>query len=168
MPNPRFPAVVDEEHRLVPVHRERTKRLRPGREVWVSVHDEPALIQRSGQANKYLWKVVYGTIAKETGNDPNSVHYGLKRLAVEVGILDPQFWFLGDRMMDDEPTTVVDTDQFWQYVNWIRHEAEHGTLLGSTERPVFLHIPEPNEHVDVPPPRGSQNPISTDASRCEE
>ena len=135
----RFPCTVDDVGRLVPLHPERTLRMR-GRDVWVELHRQAAPLQRSEAGNRYLWSVVYGTIAKETGNDPEAVHYGLKRKALEVGILEPQYILLGDQLVEGEPTTVTDSTVFWDYVAWIRHEAEHGRLTGTP-----LHLPEPNE-----------------------
>jgi hypothetical protein len=139
MAPPRFPARVDDQGRIVPVHAQRTLR-RAGREVWVSIHDKPTIGTRSSAANSYLWAGVYGKIAEETGNDPDSIHYGLKREALKRGILDPQFIALGDRLIEDDPTTVTDPDTFSRYVDWIRHEAEHGTLTG-----IAFHIPTSDE-----------------------
>lgn len=135
----RFPAHVAADGSLVPLHPERTLR-RVGREVWVSIHDKPTVVRRSPLANAYLWGVVYAAIAAETGNDPESIHYGLKREAVRVGILPPEYIALGDKLVEAEPTTVTDSDTFSAYVNWIRHEAEHGRLTGAP-----LHIPEGGE-----------------------
>jgi hypothetical protein len=84
--------------------------------------------------------VVYATLANETGNDPETIHIGLKREAVRVGILEPQFILMGSTLLEQEPTTVVEDEQFWKYVNWVRELAEHGKLTGSP-----LHIPEPGE-----------------------
>lgn len=139
MAPPRFLVRVASDGSLVPAHPERTRRY-AGKDRWVSLHEAPALIKRSDSANGYLWGVVYKRISEETGNDPDSIHYGLKRLAVERGILEPEYILLGDRLVDGEPTTVTDNDTFWAYVGWIRHEAEHGTLTG-----IAFHIPEPNE-----------------------
>jgi hypothetical protein len=135
----RFPARVAADGSLVPLHPERTKR-RAGREVWVSIHDQPAVVQRSSQANAYLWSTVYGTLATETGNDPETIHYGLKREAVRLGILEPEYICLGDKLIEAEPTTKTDAETFGRYIEWIRHEAEHGKLTGQP-----LHIPEPGE-----------------------
>jgi hypothetical protein len=156
MSAPRFPVTIDAEGRLCPLNPERTKRLR-GRERWASLHEKPSLVKRSQKADNYLWGVVYGTIAKETGGDPDSIHYGLKRKAVKTGILEPCYWMCGDQLMEDEPTTVVDTDTFWGYVNWIRHESEHGLLLGTAEHPIPLHIPEPNEGKYKPTAHGCRH-----------
>lgn len=128
----------------MPLHPERTRRLR-GRDVWASVHEHAALMTRSDAARNYQWGVVYAEIAKRTGNDPDSIHYGLKRKAVEVGVLDPELILMGSNVLDAEPTTVTDHITFWNYINWIRHEAEHGTLTGTREHPDVFHIPEPNE-----------------------
>ena len=143
---PRFPCHVDDEDRLVPVHPERTRRLR-GRDVWVSVHEHAALMKRSDSARNYQWGVVYAEIALRTGNDPESIHYGLKRKAVQVGVLEPELILMGSNVLEAEPTTVTDHITFWTYINWIRHEAEHGTLTGTAENPDVFHIPEPNEGV---------------------
>lgn len=137
----RFPVRVDEEGRLVPLHPERTRRLR-GREVWIELHLKPAMVQRSLPANNYLWGVVYARIAEETGNDVDDIHYGLKREAVRRGILDLSFISLGDLTVEAEPTTVTDSEVFWNYVSWIRSEAMSGRLTGTA-----FHIPEPNEEV---------------------
>jgi hypothetical protein len=139
---PRFPCRGDAEGRLVPMHPERTMRYRD-KEVWISLHLKPTLVKRSDAGNKYLWGVVYATIARETGNDPEAVHYGLKRLAVEQGVLEPTYILLGDLPIEDEPTTVVESDVFWAYVAWIRSLALAGKFTGGPQYP--LYIPEPNE-----------------------
>lgn len=133
--DPRIPARVDDQGRLVPLHPERTLRLR-GRDVWITVHRKAAPMLRSDQANKYLWGVCYATLASETGNDPESIHYGCKREAVRVGVLEPQYILLGDKLIEDDPTTRTDADTFARYVDWLRQWAEHD--LG-------IHIPEPGE-----------------------
>lgn len=138
MSTPRFQAVIDSEGRLVPQSPERTKRM-AGKTVWVSVHDKPAF-QRSNGANAYLWGVVYATLAGETGNDPDTIHYGLKRWAVDKGVLDPQYVLMGSSLLEAEPTTVVEEEAFWRYVQWIRELAEHGQLTGQP-----CHIPEAGE-----------------------
>jgi hypothetical protein len=139
----RFPVRVDDEGRLVPLHPERTRRLR-GRDRWVSLHEDPKPAIRSDAANAYLWGVVYAAISEATGNDPDSIHYGLKREAVRVGILEPEYIALGDYLLEADPTTRTDPDTFQRYTTWIRHEAEHGKLTGAR-----LHIPEPNEGKEV-------------------
>ena len=138
MSSPRFPASVDSEGRLVPTHPERTLRYR-GKQVWISLH-EKAAFQRGSGANRFLWGVVYATLAQETGNDPETIHMGLKREAVRVGILEPQYILMGSTLLEGEPTTVVEDELFWKYTNWVRELAEHGELTGSP-----LHIPEPGE-----------------------
>ena len=134
----RFPCDVDEAGRLVPVHPERTLR-RKGKRVWVSIHDKPAQTRGKG-ANAYLWGVVYGTLAEETGNDPGTIHFALKTEAVRVGVLEKQFIVMGHELLEGEPTTVVEDEAFWKYVNWVRELAEHGQLTGQP-----CHIPEPGE-----------------------
>lgn len=136
----RFLCRVTEDLHLIPVYgADRLKRWR-GKECWVSAHDSPAPHTRGQGANRYLWGVVYATLANETGNDPETIHIGLKREAVRVGILEPQFILMGSTLLEQEPTTVVEDEQFWKYVNWVRELAEHGKLTGSP-----LHIPEPGE-----------------------
>jgi len=119
----RFLAHYDEQGRIVPVHPERFVR-RAGREVWVETHNAPTIGLRSDPSNNYLWGVVYKAIMLETGNDPDSIHYGLKREALRVGILEPQYILLGDKLVEDDPTTRTDQDTFNLYVNWIREGAE--------------------------------------------
>jgi hypothetical protein len=84
--------------------------------------------------------VVYGTLAAETGNDPETIHIGLKREAVRVGVLEPQYILMGSTLLEGEPTTVVEDELFWKYTNWVRELAEHGDLTGSP-----CHISEPGE-----------------------
>lgn len=91
---------------------------------------------RSSQGNRYLWGVCYATIAAETGNDPTTVHMGLKREAVRLGVLPPQYLHLGDRVIESEPTTVVPSDVFARYVDWLR-------AYSASE--LHISIPEPNE-----------------------
>jgi len=108
----------------VPSHPERVMRWR-GKDVFVSIHEKPSIGLRSDQQNKYLWSVCYGTIAAETGNDPSSIHYGLKREAVRQGVLEPEFVLLGDKLIEADPTTRTDTETFSRYVDWLRHYALH-------------------------------------------
>ena len=136
----RFLCRVTEDLHLIPVYgAERLKRWR-GKECWVEAHDSPTPGLRSDQSNKYLWKVVYGTIANETNSDPESVHFGLKREAVRVGVLDPQFVLIGDKLFEDKPTTKVEQEQFSRYVDWIKEGCATGKLIG-----MVIVIPEPGE-----------------------
>lgn len=105
----------------------------------MSVHERPAT-QRGQGANRYLWGVVYATLAAETGNDPETIHIGLKREAVRVGVLEPQYILMGSTLLEGEPTTVTEDETFWRYTNWVRELAEHGHLTGAP-----LHIAEPGE-----------------------
>lgn len=139
MSSTRFPAVVDAEGRIVPLHPERTMRHRE-KQVWISLHEQPAPQTRGSGANRYLWGVVYAELAAATGNDPETIHLGLKREAVRVGVLEPQYILMGSTLMEGEPTTVAEDETFWKYVSWVRELAEHGQLTGSP-----CHIPEPNE-----------------------
>jgi len=129
MASPRFPATVDEEGRILPVHRERVGRFAgKGQTVWVSVHERPMSIRGMG-ANRLLWHI-YGCIAAETGNDPDTVHQALKREAVRVGILEPQYVLMGDQLFEGEPTTVVEQEAFSRYIDWLKDGCRHGKLVG--------------------------------------
>lgn len=134
----RFPASVCKDGRLLPLHPERMARY-VGKTVWLSLHEKPAF-QRGSGANRYLWGVVYAELASATGNDPETIHWGLKREAVRVGVLEPQYILMGSTLLEGEPTTVTEDETFWKYTNWVRGLAEHGDLTGSP-----LHIPEPGE-----------------------
>lgn len=114
----RFLAHVLPDGTIRPVDRERLHRY-VGRDVWVEVHKEPTPGIRSLDANKFLWGVVYREICEATGNDPESVHWGLKREAVRVGVLAPEYITLGDQLIEAEPTTVVDSEAFSRYVSWV-------------------------------------------------
>jgi len=113
-----------------------------GQRVQVRVKRPPKI--RSIASNAYLWSVVYPTIGEASGNDTDSVHEGMKALAAEKGMLIPRVIQLGARTVE-VLTTKVEQEAFGSYVNWIRHEAEHGWILGTKDHPVPLHIPEPNE-----------------------
>jgi hypothetical protein len=122
--SPRLLTRVQPDGSLLPVHPERLKR-RAGQEVWVSLHQQPALGLRSNPANARLWAVLYAAIARETGNDPDSIHEGLKREAVRVGVLEPQYIVIGDRLLEDDPTTRTDPDTFSRFMDWVEHFAVH-------------------------------------------
>lgn len=115
----RFLCRVGEDGTLVALHPERLARWR-GKEVWISVHEQPTIGLRSDSGNRYLWGVVYRAISEETGNDPETIHLALKREAVRVGVLDPQYVVLGDKLIEDEPTTRTDADTFQRYIHWIK------------------------------------------------
>jgi hypothetical protein len=138
---PRFLAHVMPDGMLRPVDKERTHRY-VGRDVWLELHETAAVGIRSDSARGYQWAVVYAEIAHQTGNDPDSIHYGLKREAVRVGILPAEFIVVGSTLLDAEPTTKQESDLFWRYIGWIREGAENGSLFGQGCR---FHIPEPNE-----------------------
>lgn len=141
MASPRFLARFNDLGHIVPAQPARFVK-RAGKEVWVSTHDQPTLGLRSNKSNNYLWGGVYGEISRQTGNDPESIHYGLKRKALALGILDPVYVLLGDKPVEDDPTTRTDPDTFSRYVEWIRHEAEHGDLTGTA-----FHIPTSEEYL---------------------
>lgn len=90
-----------------------------GKEAWYELHQHPAIGLRSLDANRFLWGCVYREICEATGNDPESVHWGLKREAVRLGILAPEYICLGDQLIEAEPTTVVDSETFSRYVSWV-------------------------------------------------
>lgn len=90
-----------------------------GRDCWVELHKDPTPNTRSTESNRYYWGVVVRAICEETGSDPESCHYGLKREAVRLGVLDPQYILLGGEMLETEPTTVTDSEAFSRYVAWV-------------------------------------------------
>jgi hypothetical protein len=90
-----------------------------GKEVWAEMHQHPTVGLRSADSNRFLWGVVYRAICDATGNDPESVHWGLKREAVRVGILPPEYITIGDQLIEAEPTTVTDSETFSRYVAWV-------------------------------------------------
>jgi len=137
----RFLAHVLPDGSIRPVDKGRTHRY-VGRDIWVSIHQQPTDGLRSDSARGYQWGVVYRTVAEETGNDPDSIHYGLKREAVRVGVLPPEYIVVGSTLLEAEPTTKQESDIFWAYIGWIREGAENGSLFGQGCR---FHIPEPNE-----------------------
>lgn len=114
----RFLAHVLPDGTIRPVDRERLHRY-VGRDVWVEVHKEPTPGIRSNDQNRYYWGVVLRAICEETGNDPESCHYGLKREAVRVGVLEPEYLSIGDQLVEAEPTTVTDSETFSRYVAWV-------------------------------------------------
>ena len=114
----RYLAHVTLDGTLRPVDPERLKRL-AGHDVWFSVHEQPSVGLRSADSNRYLWGVVYRAICEETGNDPESVHLGLKREAVRLGVLAPEYITIGDQLIEAEPTTVTDSETFSRYVQWV-------------------------------------------------
>jgi len=135
----RFLAFVDELGRILPTEPLRMARHK-GKTVWVSIHQEAAEQTRTNQSNRYLWSQVYGTIAFETGNDPQTVHEALKREAVRVGVLEPHYVLIGDQLFESDPTTVVEQEQFSRYVSWIKEGCATGKLVGQV-----VVIPDPLE-----------------------
>lgn len=115
---PRFLAHVDEYNRIIPANPGRLNRY-AGKDVWLSIHQEPSPGARSSDANRYYWGVVIRAICEETGSDPESCHYGLKREAVRLGVLDPCYILLGSEFLEVEPTTVTDVEAFSRYVSWV-------------------------------------------------
>lgn len=115
---PRFLAHVLPDGTIRPVDRERLHRY-VGRDVWFSIHEQPAPTLRSSDSNRWYWGVALRAICEATGNDPESVHWGLKREAVRLGVLDPQYILLGKELIEAEPTTVTDSEAFSRYVAWV-------------------------------------------------
>jgi hypothetical protein len=113
----RFLAHVLPDGSIRPVDKGRTHRY-VGRDIWVSIHQQPAPSIRSGEANRFYWGCVIRAICEETGSDPESCHYGLKREAVRLGVLDPCYILLGGELLETEPTTVTDAEAFSRYVAW--------------------------------------------------
>ena len=114
----RYLAHVTLDGTLRPVDPERLRRL-AGHDVWFSVYENPSPGIRSNDQNRYYWGVVLRAICEETGNDPESCHYGLKREAVRVGVLEPEYLSIGDQLVEAEPTTVTDSETFSRYVAWV-------------------------------------------------
>jgi hypothetical protein len=114
----RFLAHVLPDGSIRPVDAERTHRY-VGRDVWVSIHQQPTVGLRTLDSNRWYWGVVLRAICEETGNDPESVHWGLKREAVRVGVLEPEYISIGDQLIEAEPTTVTDSETFSRYVQWV-------------------------------------------------
>lgn len=111
-------ASIDAEGRIIPRNRERYLR-RAGKDVWIEVHEQPSPGLRSLNSNRYYWGVVLRAICEETGNDPESCHYGLKAEALRVGVLPPEYICVGDQLLPADPTTVVDSETFSRYVSWV-------------------------------------------------
>jgi len=103
---------------LCPLNDERLIRV-SGKEVWTSIHQQPAPSTRSTDANRFYWGCCVRAICEATGSDPESAHYGLKREAVRLGVLDPCYIMLGDEFLETEPTTVTDPESFSRYVAWV-------------------------------------------------
>jgi hypothetical protein len=114
----RFLAHVLPDGSIRPVDRERTHRY-VGRDIWVSIHEQPTVGLRTLDSNRWYWGVVLRAICEETGNDPETVHWGLKREAVRVGVLEPEYITIGDQLIEAEPTTVTDSETFSRYVAWV-------------------------------------------------
>lgn len=114
----RFLAHVLQDGTIRPVDRQRLHRY-VGRDVWFSIHDKPAPGLRSLDQNRFYWGVVLRAICEETGNDPESCHYGLKAEALRVGVLPPEYICVGDQLLPADPTTVTDSETFSRYVAWV-------------------------------------------------
>lgn len=114
----RFLAHVDEQGRICPAFPERMRRY-VNRDVWISTHEGPSPGMRSSDQNRFYWGGIISAICQETGNDPESVHFGLKREAVRLGVLDPEFITIGDQLIEAEPTTRVDSETFSRYLQWV-------------------------------------------------
>ena len=114
----RFLAHVLQNGTIRPVDAERTHRY-VGRDVWISIHEQPAAGLRSMESNRFYWGCCIRAICEETGNDPETVHLALKREAVRLGVLDPEYICIGDQTLEAEPTTVTDAETFSRYVTWV-------------------------------------------------
>jgi hypothetical protein len=131
----RILAHVDQYKQIVPKDCNAVLRY-VGKDIWISIHTQPSPGLRSDQSNRYLWAGVYASICEATGNDPETVHLALKREAVRLGVLEPEYVLIGDQLIEAEPTTRTDADTFSRYIDWIKGWAlEH---LG-------IVIPEPEE-----------------------
>ena len=114
----RFLACVDQYKQIIPAEPNRVLRY-VGKEIWVSIHEQPTVGLRSLDSNRYYWGVVVRAICEATGNDPASAHYGLKREALRLGVLPPEYICVGDQLLEADPTTVTDSETFSRYVMWV-------------------------------------------------
>jgi len=85
--------------------------------------------QRSTQWNKYYWKVIVDSLCEATGNDPDTVHTGLKKKYLR------QIIRCGEKgRIIPDTTTCLSNREFAQYCRLIR--------IGEAD---ICIIPEPNE-----------------------
>lgn len=85
---------------------------------------------RSNRQNRYLWGVVYKTIADETGYDAQEIHEIMKLKFS----LRTTFDFAGEMVESTKSTTLMDTGEMADYIDSIiKWAAEH-----------FITIPEAN------------------------
>lgn len=114
----RFLARVDQYKQIIPAEPNRVLRY-VGKDVWVSIHEQPTVGLRSLDSNRYYWKACVQRICEETGNDPETVHLALKAEALRVGVLPVEYVCIGDQLLPAEPTTVQDSETFSKYVQWV-------------------------------------------------
>lgn len=85
-----------------------------GKPVVVEI-SKPASV-RSVQQNRYLWGVVYQTIAEHTGHSTEEIHMAVKNL-----FLPRKFIALGSREVEiSKTTTELDTAEFSHYIEQVR------------------------------------------------
>lgn len=82
---------------------------------------------RSNQQNRYLWGVIYSIIAGEIGEDVETVHQicGQKFLSERIIITGDQSPENEETFLVVKSTTKLDTKQFSEYCEAIRHWAWH-------------------------------------------
>jgi len=85
---------------------------------------------RSAAQNRYLWGVVYKTIADDTGYEPEEVHEVMKAKFS----LKTSFDFAGEVIESTKSTTLMDTGEMSIYIDSIiKWAAEH-----------YINIPNAN------------------------
>lgn len=97
-----------------------------GKQVTISVKRRE--IKRTPQQNKYLWKVVYGIISDYTGYSPDQLHYEVEdflKLRTEID---------DNGLSKIIPTSEMDAERFWRYVDDCRQLAADK---------LSLYIPDP-------------------------
>jgi hypothetical protein len=102
----------------------------------VAVLVEPEYQPRSGQANKYLWAVVYGALAEWSGHETEEIHEAMK-----ARFLFPRMVTMPDGSTTEiaGSTAALNSLEFGEYVDRIiRYAAECGVV-----------VPAPGEIVEV-------------------
>jgi len=99
-----------------------------GRAVTVIIRDRQR--RRTNKQNRYYWKVIIGTIAQYTGDEPERIHDALRlKFLYEPAVVEGGLDYIGR-------TSTMTTAEFREYVERIRIWALD--TLG-------INLPEPNE-----------------------
>lgn len=92
--------------------------LKPGEYIIYISNKKPT---RTTSQNKYLWGVVYKTIADEIGEHVNDVHELMKhKFGEQKGLRIKDKWGHGFRASIPKSTTDYDTKEFSEYIENIR------------------------------------------------